>query len=287
MALKLRFLDDCDDPITTQEAYAAGLRQEKDLKQQWKALLAAKDPQSREVRRQETAFVFNFRMCLPYVFVSRCPFCGTLVWEQVGVFSLQDASWFNDESSGHVGPEELGQLCPHLFCLDGALNLNGRQPAEAVRYDRKITMAAEAPFVKPRVLNLPTMVAVIHSLPIAERYTAYTITYFCEQHPEQDAFCIPWHGVEYFDDDQSLPGGNYMGRRSDIQDYDLDKWIEQGQLFWLDPEDEEHPVVQGAVEAFPYRNIAGRRHPYTIKNGKVRDLKDPVETKPKIRTEYF
>ncbi len=105
-------------------------------------------------------------------------------------------------------------------------------------------MAAEVPFVKPRGLSLPGMVAVIHSLPVAERYTAYPIVYFTEQQPPQREFCIPWARIEYVARDRNHPEVTITGRRSDDQDYDLVRWIEQGKLYWLDPENEERLVRQ-------------------------------------------
>jgi hypothetical protein len=155
--MKLRFSEKVKNPVTTRDDYKAEMRHARDLRQQWHTLSAEGDPRSVAARRGYTAFVFNFRKRLPYVLVSRCPYCDAPVWEQVGVFSLADPYWFNSGGSGRVGSEELGTLCPHLFCVDGALNLNGHQPTEAVHGAAKITMAAEVPFVKPRVLNLPTM----------------------------------------------------------------------------------------------------------------------------------
>lgn len=288
MPRQFRFAEDCEEPISTPAAYAAGMAHIAALKQEFEAACAAGGPGTRELLRQITAFEFNFRSRLPYVLVSRCPFCATPVWELVGIFSLQDPAWFCAEGSGRDGPEELGTLCPHLFCVDGALNLNGQQPTEAVYADRKITMAAEVPFVKPRVLNLPTMVAVVHSLPVADRYTAYPITYFCEQQPEQKAFCIPWSRVAYFDSEWTFPEATYTGRRSDIQDYDLAPWIERGQLFWLGPDEEDCPVVRGPVEAFPYHDLPGRRQPYYInKQGRILDRKPPTGGRPRISREFL
>jgi len=228
----------------------------------------------------------------PLVLVSRCPYCETSVWIKVGIFGLMDDFWYFDYSDGRNEVPERFQ-CPHLFCVDGALNLNGHQPTDAyapptVAINTTIRMAAQVPFLKPRVLHLPTMVAVVHSFPVAEKYTAYPIVYFAEQMPPQAEYCIGWARHEYVDHYRGgPPGAAVTGRRTDAQDYQLSKWVEWGKLFWLDPEDKEHPLVRGPVAAFPYGNVSGRRNPYTIKDGRVHNLPNPTKDgEPKERIEW-
>lgn len=249
----------------------------------------------------------------PYVLVSRCPYCNKPVWMGVGIFSLRDEFWY-DESGGILDSvyEELS--CPHLFCVDGALNLNGHRPADAIKppmvyASGRITMAAEVPFVKPRVLQLPTMVAVVAHLPIAERYTAYPIAYFAREWSDQVEFCVPWGRIEYVerrwipikkrpsnelsqesiaDTEQTrrfVVDETFIGTRSDSQCYDLQEWIAAGKVFWLDMKEEEPPLVRGPAEAFPYRDVSGRRHPYYIKKGRVHNLASPKTHRPKYRWE--
>jgi len=238
--------------------------------------------------RQESQAMYEFLRRRPLVLVSRCPYCAKATWVKVGVFSLLDRFWYHVYSDGR---EEVSEdsLCKHLFCLDGALSLNGHRPTEAIApitvTNDTIRMAAEAPFVKPRVLNLPTMVAVMHSFPVADKYTAYPIVYFAERQPPQEEFCIGWARQEYVD---HLEGGKpvvFIGRRTDAQDYELRKWVEQGKLLWLDPTGDEQ-LIRGPVEAFPYNDVLGRRNPYTIKGGKVRNLRSPTtDGRPKVRLE--
>lgn len=231
---------------------------------------------------------------LPEIMVSHCPYCNQEIWMWVDVFALDRQYWHRKKGGLHDVGEDR---CPHLFCVDGALNLNGHQPKEVqadptdnLTNDR-IRMAAEVPFVKPRVLNLPSMVAVIYQFPVAQKYTAYPIAYFAERQPDEDEFCLFWARTEFesvraFDGDQGQI--TMTGKRRDIQDYELEKWVKQGKVLWLDPDDEDHPVVRGPAEAFPYYHLPGRRHPYTIKNGRVQNLLNPTkDTKPTIDIEYF
>lgn len=243
------------------------------------------------LRQQENEIMRKFFRSQPYVLISRCPYCSREIWVKVGIFSLVDEFWYRESSDGRDDAAPKSR-CPHLFCIDGALNLNGHEPIEAIApisaLNDTIKMAAEAPFVKPRVLSLPTMVAVVHSFPVADKYTAYPIVYFMKQQPPQDKYCIGWARQEYVDHHKASGSGVVItGKRIDAQDYELKKWVRQGKLFWLDPTDDEHPLVREPVEAFPYSNVAGRQNPYVIKNGQVTDLPNPAKDgKPENHLEW-
>lgn len=211
---------------------------------------------------------------LPWVLVARCPFCSSPIWMQVGIFSLASGFWFRAYSDGR---DEVWEetICAHFFFVDGALNLNGHRPTEAkpwhpsrerdMRAWHYIWMAAEVPFVLPRVLALPGMRAVLHDFPIADgKYAAYPITYFTEQRPPVEDFGIPWARKLYYD---TRSGYSTRGKRADQQDFDLERWA--AQLFGLDASQPDYPVVPLAQLGFPYRNLAGRKHPYVIREGRV------------------
>lgn len=291
MRLHFPYLLPGEQPITTVAEYLKTRQWYEELEHRVHNLLDKSEELSPHLleqlhllKAQAEGVMYEFLRRQPFVLGSRCPYCGVAMWMNVGIFSLVDEFWYHEGSNGR--DEVLKESrCPHLFCVDGALSLNGYQPSETLDMIKKatnsggITMASEVPFVKPRVLNLPTILAVVHSFPVAERYTAYPIVYFAEQQPDQMDFCIGWARIEYIDREKQT-GGTFIGKRSDVQDYDLLKWVRQGKLFWLDPTDEEHPLVRGPAEAFPYGNVPGRRYPYTIKDGQVRDLPIPTESGP-------
>jgi hypothetical protein len=294
-----------DKPITLVEEYLAARHPYDQLNLQIRAIQLkmkrlrdqGKTPASQLfdelniLRRQEDQVSLDFFRRLPYILISRCPYCDKAIWMKVGLFSLVHEFWYRVDSDGREEVPEAHR-CPHLFCVDGALNLNGHSPTDAkapiTTTNKTISMAAEVPFVKPRVLNLPTMVAVIHNLPVADKYTAYPIVYFAQQQPPQDSYCIGWARIEYVDHHRaSPPGVVIIGKRSDAQDYELAKWVQGRKLFWLDPTDEEHPLVRGPAGAFPYNKIPGRRNPYLIKDGQVSNLPNPTkDSKPKNRLEW-
>lgn len=237
--------------------------------------------QKRDWRNRE------FELSLPELLISRCPFCGREIWMEGGlIFSLTDSFWYRAYSDGRGDVVTRSSFCDHLFCVDGALNLNGQRPTEARRWHdvdlgknwNFIWMASEAPFVKPRVMALPTMVAVIHHFPVAEgRYTAYPIVYFAQTPPSINDFSMPWGAKTFM---LSVGAGFMVGKRSDAQAYRFERWIETGQLFWLNTEDQDHPLIQGSINEFPYHNVAGRQHPYRITEGKVTNLRPRDRTRP-------
>ncbi len=306
--MKLRFsnLRPGEEPITLVAEYMEMQQQYDVLKKQlgntYQAIRQQRgrgeDPdlklveESKRLKKHTLQVMYKFGRCQPFVLISRCPYCEAPIWTKVGVFSLMDKFWyFKDDCGRDWVLDEFP--CPHLFCVDGALNLNGHEPTEVQSsglnsVNDTIWMAAEVPFVKPRVLKMRTMVAVVNSFPVAEKYTAYPIAYFTKRQPAQEKFCIGWARQAYFDRCKPREAKTvFTGKRQDVQDYELEKWIERKKLFWLDPDDEEHPLVRGPVEAFPYGNVAGRRNPYTIKDGQVNDLPNPTkDTKPTFKYEW-
>jgi len=249
---------------------------------------ARRNKKSNALQLNRDATRYNFllrRYNLPYVLVAICPFTKKSIWYKTGLFSLRDAFWYSQHSNGRVVAPESES--PHLFCVDGALSLNGHQPTETknIRFVHKqITMAAEVPFIKPRVLSIPTMLAVIHSFPIAEKYTAYTTTYFAKELPKQDDFCVPWAKEMYVDFWDKSREVTYTGKREDAQEYDLAPWLAQKKIMWLDPNTEDRLLTIDDAP-FPYHNVPGRKHPYIIENGQVIDLPNPIQGEAKFDLE--
>ncbi len=205
-----------------------------------------------------------------------------------GVFTLDANFWLLDyDSAKNVSPESI---CPHLFALDGALNLQNNPPPPKLNGFKmmrfKITMAAEVPFVKPRILNKDGVIAVIHSVSNAGKYIGYSVSYFTKEKIPQSDFCIGWARQEYVDHLDGISNATFSGKRSDKQDYDLIPWIKKEKLLWLE-ENAGNISLSKEEENFSYSNIQGRKHPYVIENGIITDLSDPKEEPPKTEIETF
>jgi hypothetical protein len=213
----------------------------------------------RVLAKQDLAMFSEYADRLPIWLHSRCPFCGEPQYWKIDPFDLDGEWWFWP----FVPREHKVPACPHLFCVDGALNLEGHQPTEVRR--GRIRMASEVPFVKPRLLELGNVIAVIHRLPqkVAGQYTGYPIVYFGNPRPPLSEGSLGWARTEYHNED------GMWDIIYDIQDHDLDRWIKAEKVCWLDPDDTEHPLVNGPSEAYPFRDVQGHRGPYTIQDGQV------------------
>jgi hypothetical protein len=308
MRLKYPYLPSSIEPIDNTEKFLEAQKEIADAYRQWSHLndqvlavpLDEQDPHLvQEVERLDslsTQLLYSIGKRLPVVMISICPYCQQEVWTRVGIYSLTSSQWYLGNGDG-CSRVVKGTACEHLFCIDGALNLNGHQPIEAhapvtTVTNRSIYMAAGVPFVKPRVLNLPTMLAVIHSFPVAEKYTAYPVVYFAQEMPSQDDFCIPWACTEYVDfhhkSNRQLKSKDHpkvvmIAKRSDVQDYDLQKWVDKKKLFWVDPITENGLLTK---KEFPYASEVGKRHPYCIRDGVLTDLPNPVAREPEVRLEW-
>ncbi len=308
MKLKYPYLPANMEPIDSIEKYLEAQNRFHEASNQWKQLndqllemqLDKKVPQlvqeAERLSYLSDQLLYNNAKRTPVVMVSICPYCGQEVWAKIGVYSLTSNFWYLQDNGGHSGVTKE-TVCKHFFCMDGALNLNGIEPTEAYApveavSNQTIRMAAEVPFVKPRILNLPTILAVIHSFPIAENYTAYPIVYFAQEMPPQESFCIGWARSQYVDfhhksnrqlQSKDHPKVVMIAKRNDVQEYELQKWVSKGKLIWVDPLTEDRLIIEGE---FPYANEVGKRHPYLIHEGSVTDLPNPAETKPEIRLEW-
>ena len=226
----------------------------------------------------------------PVVLVAICPFCDKKVYANLksGVFSLDENFWLLDYDDAKNAYYET--ICTHLFAIDGALHLQNNPPPvelkgfKSMRF--KITMASEVPFSKPRILNKEGVIAVIHSISIAEKYIGYSVSYFSPNKISQNEFCIGWARQEYVDHLDGISNATFSGKRSDKHDYELLPWVKKEKLFWLEGNVDTIHLAKHEKN-FPYSNIQGRKHPYAIENGKITNYPDPKETPPKTEIETF
>ena len=216
----------------------------------------------------------------PDVLVSICPYCGRNVWARMrnGLFTLNSWFWVMEYDNGKTVTDD--SLCEHLFLVDGALGLNSQpvlakiKPYSFVR--EKIYMGAEVPFVKPRILDKPGVIGVLHSVPVAGKYTGYPVTYFTKTPIRQSEFGTGWSREESCARDDMVSEATFSGSRQEIQIYDVEPYALSGKLKWL-VQKENELVLNHSASEFPYGKIQGRKNPYIIKNGTVTDLPNPTK----------
>jgi hypothetical protein len=262
-------------PFSSYEEYLEHQRRLEELRAEERALteqyraLKESDPEGAErimsalqkLARHERDLDREYGDRLPLRLYARCPFCGDPLHWKIDLYSLADEWW----TWPFVPREYKVPTCEHVLCVDGALNLEGHTPTEITGGEKnRIRMASEVPFVKPRMLELGNVVAVVHRMPekIAGKYTGYPIVYFGDPRPPLSQGSPGWARTE-FHDERGMWNIIY-----DVQDYALDKWIAAGKLCWLDPH-APHPLVCGPSEAYPFHGLSGLQVPYVIQDGKV------------------
>jgi hypothetical protein len=195
----------------------------RDLEKQIEALLAINDPQWRklesqrsELRKQIEPLIEAYWQWIPQVELSQCPYC------QQGLmlpFDAEDLNgfWWMDRTQRPAA--QVPQACEHFRLLLGAVNFNGLKP-EATLFESH--PGPNKPFVIPRILQMPSMLAVISEIPMDCGYTAYPIAYFSKETPAKGSLTQAWARKEYvFTLDDGSKGWDI---KSEQEDFDLKAW---------------------------------------------------------------
>ena len=91
---------------------------------------------------------------LPRVAMSVCPYCGQVLKRSVDPFGL-DGPWWGEERLVDVREPKA---CRHFKVLLGAFKVRPGDPVEATH---NVRPGPDVPFVVPRLLELPGMIAVV------------------------------------------------------------------------------------------------------------------------------
>ncbi len=206
---------------------------------------------------------------LPRVPFSRCPLSGKLLLRSFDPFGL-DGPWWH--KSRIVQIEEPAAPMSFKVVL-GALQMNGRDPAEALA---EVIPGPESPFVVPRLLSLPGMHAVISRLILESGDVAHVIAYFSEEEIPTHKLHQHWLRQDLWYPNDS--GGTSWLTKNDPHDFVLAPWVESGQVRWIAPGDTELKVHSGTAEC-PYLDLPGDFHPQMLSGGR-RFLLEPPDGGP-------
>ena len=198
------------------------------------------------------AVLADYRAQLPPVAVSRCPFCTTVLSQAMDLWGPDGYAWqerlFSKE---HQTPRG----CEHFGVLQGALHIGDLPPRGGAFADAKV--GPEVPFVIPRLLQQPTVVAVVATVPLECGYTAYPIAYFTREKLAPDAFTQTWLQTTY---GWQWEHGKYGWRvDTDPWDFELEPWVADRKLFWIDPGDPDLKMKSVADGPCPYVGLEGLR----------------------------
>ncbi len=221
------------------------------------------------VRRREAlhALVAEYADRLPRMLLSICPFTGRKYKRSFDPFGLDGPAWdarcmvpFDDPDPG-----------PHFRLLLGAYDLCGREPTEV---QEEVQPGPAVPFVVPKLLALPGMVAVISRLTFATGDTGYPIVYFSDQPTPPEKLHQEWGRLDYWFQREGEQDAGWLASNYEW-DFDLAPWIDQGKVLWIEPDvdGKDQPKLYKKADpgapACPFVNLQGDRAPQLISDGEV------------------
>ncbi len=201
---------------------------------------------------------------LPVLSISRCPYTGQLVHYTVDTYGLGGPWW------DYLDPVRKSIQAPAtFFAVDGAMKITA-SPETAPFL---VIPGPDQPFVIPGLLQRREIKAVISSMKIAGNLTWWIVYYAFPM--INDVQSINDYGTNQYS------FVNLYGHRlyesafnpESAYDYSLEKWIRQGKLLWIAPDDETFKLQAVAAEC-PYLGIAGSGHVQIIRSGKISYLRD-------------
>ncbi len=216
-----------------------------------------------ETKRRRDLLLKRYFESLPRMPLSRCPWCLEPLVRTFDPWGLQGFWW----QLGAHGTEP--EPCPHFRLLLGAVNLNGLPPSAG----GEVAPGPEVPYVIPRILAMPTMIAVIAAQSLENGYTAFPIAYFSEVAPPQGSLTAEWNREDYVYEE--APGRRVWTVRRDPWDFGLGPWVDSGKVCWIAPSDERLALV-GPPVPFPYADLSGRRERLVISGSTLTTLPPPA-----------
>jgi hypothetical protein len=184
---------------------------------------------------------------LPRVVMSCCPICGRSLVRTFDPMGFDGLWWRSDY------PTEEVPSCPHFCVLSGAVTYQGLPPRAG---SQEVSPGPEVPFVYPRLLGLPGVVAVISALPMENGYLAYSIGYFADKRPPGEQLVAGWRGKVHYWKDQL--GGSGWRIENDQWDFDLRPWLEQGKIRWTAPGSDRTKLADEPWDRCPYSDLPGQ-----------------------------
>ena len=195
---------------------------------------------------------------LPTLPLSRCPHTGETAWHSFDPYGL-DGLWWRYGAAARP-PERLPGT---HFALTGAVALASR----VERAPFLCKPGPGAPYVLPRLLGLPSVVAVLSSVPVGA-HQGYATSYFAQPLPVAPAANV-WGDDHYlYLDERGASHRVAVVEREEEFDFELAPWIELGRLFWITPGDGTL-TLHDTVHDCPYLGLPGRRGLQRIQDGEV------------------
>ncbi|MGI8608057.1 MAG: hypothetical protein ACR2MY_02330 [Candidatus Dormibacteria bacterium] len=197
---------------------------------------------------------------LPRLELSRDPTTGEVASRAFDSFDIDGPFWdYVDPARPSIEP-----VPESVLAVTGALHLAG--PAASTEF--LVKPGPGAPFVVPRLLELPGVTAVISHVKVGP-HDGYPVIYFAKPMPTGFVHFNDWGADRHW---YRAPDGGWGWERNaeDLEelDFDLRPWLESKQLRWIAPEDATLRVRQGA-RGCPYTKVDGAHGWQRIQFGQV------------------
>ena len=199
---------------------------------------------------------------LPRLILSKCPHCGAPLKRAFDPFGL-DGPWWH--AAGICKIEEPAN-CGHFQVMLGAVALHGREPVEV---KEEVLPGPDVPFIVPKLLELPNMVAVVSWVSLATGDTALPISYFSTEEFPPVMLHQPWCRKDYWF--RTETGDSGWSVANDLFDFELKPYIGTGRLKWVDLEEKALPLHPVGDEECPFLDLPGDRENQIVVGGS-RDL---------------
>jgi hypothetical protein len=202
----------------------------------------------------------DYQSRLPVLKLSRCPFTSDVWSHSIDPYGI-DGFWWSYYKPIRLLHEPLGGRC---VAFRGAM----KPPAEPSTTPFLVSPGPDIPFLIARLMQFPSMTAVISHLRIGE-LDAYPIVYFTSAELPNDQRSNDWGTDSY---SFRSPAGHYEhAEYFDAEDeflYGLEPWIEQKRLQWIEPGDDTMTLRTGTADC-PYVNLQGKRAVWRMKSGRL------------------
>jgi len=201
---------------------------------------------------------------LPRVMMGACPFTGAPLMASLDPLGLDGPWWWKDRTFEISEPEAP----PTFRLLLGGLALSGRQPVEVTD---EVIPGPEVPFVVPRLLQLPGMVAVVSQIVLDNGDVAFPISYWSEAEIDPSLLHQPWLRQELWVQGPNGPGWLIA---NDVWSFDLPEWIARDKVMRIEQGGKD---VRGRTSGSPcpYVNLKGDQLPQMLAGGERELLELP------------
>jgi hypothetical protein len=205
------------------------------------------------------AIAREYESATPIVSVSRCPFTGDVFETSLDLVGLDGMWWAYDYDY-----RPFVASLPTFFAWCGSMQLGGPVP----NLPLKSMVGPGAPFVYPRLLQHPSIKAVISSVLVGE-HTGFPVVYFAQPAPHDLERANDWgHTSHAYTRPDGSPTSAHSIEYDPDKDFDLARWIRQGKLLWIAPGDVDLHI-QTTPDDCPFLTVGGERHRQYIQRGKI------------------